>query len=932
MNVNIKFNPYLNSNKKSFLLCFVILYLLETSICSAQTICYPFIKRQYFTNTERVVAPAQRIFSSWNTSGISSRNRGFWMAGYGVVSGANHSDAWLMQFNDSGKFVKSIRFGVKSTGANEVVYDVVSSPSGGALVVGSSVVSSISASLGTISYFSADGKLRWTRQTPSSARNSQSDIITKALVYDANTFVVVGEGSQQTAKRNLIAAQLDSSGITKWGINIDMGNNEHHAQGVARVGNEWVVTGWARSTQTYPFAVFIGLDGKVRKIFKGKTNGINQFGSVVVAKGGTMFAVGTTGSNLTANVLLTAFTANGTIKWTKSIGTNNISENGQHIVLEGSSLWVSSTYQSITVTRQLMFQVDTATGATIATQKILSNGNNNYVSNGFARNFDYMQKGGMVSFGVDNSAGSHHNFMINSPCNTSCGTAVNNGSSANVTWTWDTSSYTPRSFGDLSTLVFDTVSFNVSQAVNCTQACPIPIKTIISPMVLCPGIPSVTVDASQLLAESYSWNDGNTSAKRTFTSEGTYYVNSTNACGTRKDTLIVGKTVPPSKSKLKDTLFCKSPFSHVVDIAQPFCKYVWDNGSTLSTRTFTKPGVYWLDTRNACGSKVDSVRLKLLLPPVSPKIKDTALCVGRSVMVDFNKVNASLYTWPDADTVVPKLFYTTEKVILKINNLCGLAYDTFDIKIKFSPTKSRVKDTTFCSSQFAWDLNMTQSNVIKYEWDDLTNGPLRLITGSGKFWLTLSNVCGVRTDTFNIYFDTFPEKRLKPNEYFCAGTPYTLKGLQFSGYSKYSWNTGAKTGDIKVSQSGVYVLTTKNDCGIRFDTVTVFALRCDCKMWMPTAFTPFGSRGLNDELRPRFVDDWGKDCAIKTGYWSVYNRWGECIFDKRPLSEAWNGIYMDEPVQTGMYVYIIHAIFDETVSGFRNFDRQGTVLVFDSNK
>ena len=169
-------------------------------------------------------------------------------------------------------------------------------------------------------------------------------------------------------------------------------------------------------------------------------------------------------------------------------------------------------------------------------------------------------------------------------------------------------------------------------------------------------------------------------------------------------------------------------------------------------------------------------------------------------------------------------------------------------------------------------------------------------------------------------------------EYFCGGTPYILKGRQFSGYSKYQWNTGAKTGDLSVSQSGTYILHTENACGMRDDTVQVYALRCDCKMWMPTALTPFGSQGLNDEVRPMFVDDWGKPCAVKTGYWSVYNRWGECIFDKRPIAESWNGIYMDQPVQSGIYVYIVHVIFDETVSGFRNMDKQGTFLVIEGNK
>lgn len=89
------------------------------------------------------------------------------------------------------------------------------------------------------------------------------------------------------------------------------------------------------------------------------------------------------------------------------------------------------------------------------------------------------------------------------------------------------------------------------------------------------------------------------------------------------------------------------------------------------------------------------MRFKLLLPPVSPKVMDTGVCVGKSIVVDFPKVPASLYTWSDGDTMVPKTFYSSTKATLVVTNLCGTAYDTFDIKIKLPPTKSRVKDTTF---------------------------------------------------------------------------------------------------------------------------------------------------------------------------------------------------------------------------------------------
>jgi hypothetical protein len=108
----------------------------------------------------------------------------------------------------------------------------------------------------------------------------------------------------------------------------------------------------------------------------------------------------------------------------------------------------------------------------------------------------------------------------------------------------------------MATLTFDTASYAITQAINCTQACPLPIKTITSPLVLCPSISSVSTDGTQALAESYAWKDGSTSPQRSFTASGTFYLTSKNACGSREDTLIVGSATAPTKPNLKDTLFC----------------------------------------------------------------------------------------------------------------------------------------------------------------------------------------------------------------------------------------------------------------------------------------------------------------------------------------------------------------------------------------
>jgi hypothetical protein len=325
------------------------------------------------------------------------------------------------------------------------------------------------------------------------------------------------------------------------------------------------------------------------------------------------------------------------------------------------------------------------------------------------------------------------------------------------------------------------------------------------------------------------------------------------------------------------------------------------------------------------------MRFKVIPPPVSPLLPDTNICFAQSLTLDFPKQSTSKYEWSDFDTMVPKDIFQAGTLTLKVFNACGIVYDTVIIATKYAPFATLAKDTIFCSSNFLWDVNWTQWDADYYLWENFTTSPQRQFFYPGKFWLTAGNRCGFNTVTFQIFVDTLPVKRLVTDVYFCSGETYIINGEQFnSPQTKYRWSNGLKIPNIGVAQSGTYTLETSNACGVRMDTVRAYAVRCDCKMWIPDAFTPLGSPGLNQEVLPMFVDDWGNTCGVKEGTWSIYNRWGECVFKDQPLSVAWNGLYNGNVLPVGIYVYVIKATFDSSVTGFRNFNSKGTIFILDA--
>jgi gliding motility-associated-like protein len=906
----------------------LLFFLVFIAGIKGQSVCNTFMKKMYFRVDEVVPTGGTRNFSSMTPVATAIAGKLHWYVGHGNSSGG-HVDAFAVRTNDTGKVLSWLRFGDKTGAAyRDRVYNVASTPNGGAVVVGSSHVQAVNADLGTIHYFGNNGVLKWSRRTPSSGRSASEDLINSVFVLNGNRFLVVGEGLQLTGKRNMIAALLDSSGNTLWHNNIDMNNTEHHALGAARVGNEWVITGWSRSTSTFPFAVFIRDAGGVRRIWKGTSTGTNSFSDVVVAPGGTIFTVGSTGGTFTGNVLVTAFTANGTRKWSRTVGANASVEQGYTILLDGGSLWVGA-LSSAAPSRALILQLDTNGGSQLA--KFYSNGNTSFA---IAANSKFMAKisgGGLTVMGADPTTGPHLNFSVSNPCENLCGISNQTVTNNAANWNWDTSTYTVYSPGDFISITVDTVSVKFSRTVVCESACPLPIKTLKADYLLCTSSPSVTVDATQVLGQSYAWSDGSTSASKVFTTSAAgVVITTTNACGNRKDTINIVSASVPSKPKIKDTTFCGLPISYTVNASVPYANNVWDNGSTLSTRTFTNKGTYWVETKNTCGFRIDTLKLMLIVPPVATKLPDTAFCVGGSVSVNLTKIQPNKYIWSDGDTTVPKQFVSQQQVVLEIANQCGVAYDTFEIVLRMPPTKAPLKDTTFCARPFNWNIDATQPGANTYLWSDGFTTAKRNFMFAFKYYLYTTNKCGSRLDSVTVKFDTLPVPVFADTQFwFCRGDRYVIKGGQPFGSFKYEWNTGAKTPEITVGTSGTFTLRTYNVCGERTDKLRAYAEiggRCNCNWYMPNAFTPYGSRGRNDVIKPLIY------CGVKEGYWSVYDRWGACLFENRPLNEAWDGNYMGELVPEGIYIYSIHAIFDETVQGFRNLDTHGTFMLISGKK
>lgn len=133
--------------------------------------------------------------------------------------------------------------------------------------------------------------------------------------------------------------------------------------------------------------------------------------------------------------------------------------------------------------------------------------------------------------------------------------------------------------------------------------------------------------------------------------------------------------------------------------------------------------------------------------------------------------------------------------------------------------------------------------------------------------------------------------------------------IQFnaSGGSQYLWTPSTYLNVNNISDPVGYYpildtiqytvnITSSNGC-VGSDDIIVRVVK-QGSYFMPSGFTP-NNDGVNDRIRPILIG------YTKLNYFSVYNRWGELIFNSKNINDSWDGTFKDQKCEMGTYFYTI---------------------------
>lgn len=409
---------------------------------------------------------------------------------------------------------------------------------------------------------------------------------------------------------------------------------------------------------------------------------------------------------------------------------------------------------------------------------------------------------------------------------------------------------------------------------------------------------------------SYLWSDGNRSDSIIIRQPGIYSVQlNQNGCIV-KDNIDVRYKARPFLWLGRDTAICVGTQLTLNASDPSISKYLWKNGSNQPALTVSAAGNYWISVQGVNGcTNADTLLVNTKSLPVFSLGADTSLCTGEVLSYSFALPGAR-YLWSDNNQSNSFTINNGGLYWLDVSQDGCNKRDSILVSYKPKPIIWLGNDTTLCEGQTVL-LNAFNAGT-SYNWSNGAVNSAVTINKPGTYWVRVDLRGCINRDTIQIDYTYLPHFTLGKDTMLCIGQSFLLNpGV---GNASYVWQDGSMAASYTVHQPGTYSVIISNSCGSLSDEVIVE--KGICNLYMPNAFTP-NQDGVNDLFRvkyPGFIDSFSM---------TIYNRWGEIVFQTKDPAQGWDGKYRGMEQRSDIFIWQIAL----TTKQGEKMSAKGTVML-----
>lgn len=235
----------------------------------------------------------------------------------------------------------------------------------------------------------------------------------------------------------------------------------------------------------------------------------------------------------------------------------------------------------------------------------------------------------------------------------------------------------------------DTCGAVDSVTVNIT---PFPNISLGADTLICPGSTLLIQPSNTQGVLNYLWQDGSTGSNYLASQSGLYWLAATNGCGTKRDSVFISPGTPPGVNLGNDTIICMQSSITLKNfsVKQSWDTYQWSDLSTTDQLIVQHPGVYWLQSKNTCGTVRDSIFItpkdSCICKPFFAAVDLGAsleICDGQNISIINNlHQNGYRYRWQDGNTANSIMVNKPGSYWVDVSSYCNTVRDTITVSEK----------------------------------------------------------------------------------------------------------------------------------------------------------------------------------------------------------------------------------------------------------
>jgi len=137
----------------------------------------------------------------------------------------------------------------------------------------------------------------------------------------------------------------------------------------------------------------------------------------------------------------------------------------------------------------------------------------------------------------------------------------------------------------------------------------------------------------------------------------------------------------------------------------------------------------------------------------------------------------------------------------------------------------------------------------------------------------------------------------------------------------FIWEDGVTASQRSLSAIKNYLIDAQLTCGNFPLVLNILPENCESDLYIPNVFSP-NSDGINDVFQAYFASEKN----IANFQLTIFDRWGNLLFQTKQPNNGWNGISKNQAVAQGMYIWFIQ--FDKMELGMTTpINLSGEVLI-----